>query len=127
RAMGQNTRYTQGWSVGWWFIPIANLFVPRGILAELWQASGAEASTGDAARPLTTYYLWVGNFLLAVASAAVGALVEAEVLPPAAVWAELLLDLAAGAAWIGFLFLLVGFIRTVQGHQEGPGSTSAVA
>ena len=31
--------YTPGWCIGWWFIPIANLFQPRNAMAELYRAS----------------------------------------------------------------------------------------
>lgn len=30
---------TPGWSVGWWFVPIANLWKPYAALAETWRAS----------------------------------------------------------------------------------------
>jgi hypothetical protein len=30
-----------GWSVGWWFIPLANLVMPFRAMSELWRASGS--------------------------------------------------------------------------------------
>jgi hypothetical protein len=33
------TEYTPGWAVGWWFIPIANLFKPFGAVRDLWNES----------------------------------------------------------------------------------------
>jgi Domain of unknown function (DUF4328) len=41
-------QFTPGWSVGWYFIPIANLWKPYQAMKEIWQAS---ASPGD----------WVGQ------------------------------------------------------------------
>lgn len=35
----RETEYTPGWSVGYWFIPILNLFRPYQITAELWRRS----------------------------------------------------------------------------------------
>lgn len=32
-------KFSPGWAVGWYFIPIANLFVPRSVMGELWQRS----------------------------------------------------------------------------------------
>jgi small-conductance mechanosensitive channel len=32
-------RFTPGWSVGWWFIPFANLVRPFQVVAEAWRAS----------------------------------------------------------------------------------------
>lgn len=39
-------RITPGWAVGWWFVPVANLFMPFVGVGELWKASAPE---GDGA------------------------------------------------------------------------------
>jgi hypothetical protein len=40
RALGaEGMAYSPGWSVGWFFVPVANLFVPYWVLRELWRAS----------------------------------------------------------------------------------------
>jgi hypothetical protein len=40
RALGAaGMKYDPGWSVGWFFVPIANLFMPYWVLKEIWQAS----------------------------------------------------------------------------------------
>ena len=36
---GQHMRFSPGWSVGWYFIPIANLFKPYQAMREIWQVS----------------------------------------------------------------------------------------
>jgi hypothetical protein len=38
-------KYSPGWAVGAWFIPILNLFRPYQITQEIWKASDPEAST----------------------------------------------------------------------------------
>jgi len=39
-ALGSNNlRYTPGWAVGWYFVPIANLWKPYQVVRELWLAS----------------------------------------------------------------------------------------
>ena len=38
-GFGANITTTPGWSVGWYFIPIANLFKPFQVMKEIWQAS----------------------------------------------------------------------------------------
>jgi hypothetical protein len=46
RAMGaKKMRYTPGWSVGWFFIPMANLVMPYLILKELWLASATSVGS----------------------------------------------------------------------------------
>jgi len=40
RDLGRaHLKFTPAWAVGWWFIPIANLFKPFQSVRELWQAS----------------------------------------------------------------------------------------
>jgi len=36
---GERMTFTPGWSVGWYFIPIANLFKPYQVMKEIWQIS----------------------------------------------------------------------------------------
>ncbi|MFE1553087.1 DUF4328 domain-containing protein [Streptomyces sp. NPDC058718] len=45
---------TPGWAIGGWFIPFANLWIPRGVAVDIWRGSRAEPSAAD--RP--------GEFLL---------------------------------------------------------------
>jgi len=43
RAFGQQgLEHSPGWCVGWWFIPIANLFKPYTAMREIWRASDPE-------------------------------------------------------------------------------------
>src|SRR6266436_5309609 len=40
RALGAaGMKYTPGWSVGWFFVPFAGLFMPYWVLKEIWQVS----------------------------------------------------------------------------------------
>lgn len=40
RCLGaDDMKYTPGWSVGWFFIPIMNVFKPFMVMKEIWQAS----------------------------------------------------------------------------------------
>jgi Domain of unknown function (DUF4328) len=47
---GAELRFTPGWAVGWWFVPIANLVRPMQVLSEAWRTSTVEMpiSTRDA-------------------------------------------------------------------------------
>jgi hypothetical protein len=43
-ALGSNNlRFTPGWAVGWYFVPIANLWKPYQVVRELWLASNNPA------------------------------------------------------------------------------------
>jgi hypothetical protein len=48
RALGvANLRFTPGWTVGWWFIPFANIVMPYLTVRELWKASDPNAGAVD--------------------------------------------------------------------------------
>ncbi|WP_240138719.1 DUF4328 domain-containing protein [Streptomyces sp. MUM 178J] len=47
-----------GWAIGAWFIPIANLWIPRGVAAEVWTASRPDAYAPDRSQPRTPLNLW---------------------------------------------------------------------
>ncbi len=66
RALGARwMQYTPGWSVGWFFIPIANLWKPYQAMAETWQASheGLPAEPGKGFVGLW-WMLWIVNSVL---------------------------------------------------------------
>ncbi|MET9954588.1 DUF4328 domain-containing protein [Streptomyces sp. NPDC006339] len=47
-----------GWAIGGWFVPIANLWIPRGIAVEIWRASRPDPYEADGARELTLLNGW---------------------------------------------------------------------
>jgi hypothetical protein len=64
-------QFTPGWAVGWYFIPIANLFKPFGAMRELWNASFDPESNFGADSPGSVKLWWgcfvIGNILSNVA------------------------------------------------------------
>ena len=67
RLMGTGkSDYTPGWAVGYWFVPIFNLFRPYQITKELWLRS-ARQNTMDSVKglaPPTILTLWWGAYLI---------------------------------------------------------------
>ena len=64
--------YTPGWSVGWWFVPFANLVKPKQVMNEAWTASDPTEPPGTAgwrqrkAPPLLSWWwgcLLAGQFI----------------------------------------------------------------
>lgn len=57
-----------GWAIGGWFIPFANLWIPRGIAADIWRASRWQPYAADGARELTLlnawWTLWVADMVV---------------------------------------------------------------
>jgi uncharacterized protein DUF4328 len=54
--------FTPGWAVGWYFIPIANLWKPYQAMKEIWKASAAPAHWNDQPRGSILPWWW-GFFL----------------------------------------------------------------
>jgi hypothetical protein len=51
RALGdRNVDYSPGWTVGAWFIPIGNLFIPYQMMVEIWK--GSDPKSVDPSRPM---------------------------------------------------------------------------
>ena len=67
RDYGYEVEYTPGWAVGWYFIPIANLFKPFQAMRELWTASHGVGDRFGGEAPGNLGLWWgtwiVGNIL----------------------------------------------------------------
>jgi hypothetical protein len=63
RALGaEGMSYTPGWSVAWFFIPLASLLVPHFVVMEIYQASHPTASKQEWRKtlvPLTIRFWWL--------------------------------------------------------------------
>ncbi len=60
-AMVQGFRYTPGWAVGWYFIPLANFYKPFAAMRQIWNASNGGRYL-DRSEPLLVY--WWGMWTL---------------------------------------------------------------
>src|SRR4029077_21213638 len=72
-ALGaQDLQFTSGWAIGWWFIPIACLWMPYLAAIEIWKASDplpAGATSADSGRQVGTSFLvhfWWAAWLASV-------------------------------------------------------------
>ncbi len=66
RALGTtDLRYTPGWAVGWWFVPLANIVMPYLTMRELWKGSDPDAGAVEWKTTRTTWVLplWWGTWL----------------------------------------------------------------
>ncbi|WP_328311472.1 DUF4328 domain-containing protein [Streptomyces sp. NBC_00442] len=59
----------RGWTIGGWFIPIANLWIPYQVAGEIWTASAQTAPDGSwravSQRPLTVWWgVWMTSLLI---------------------------------------------------------------
>ncbi|MEK7780067.1 MAG: DUF4328 domain-containing protein [Verrucomicrobiota bacterium] len=59
RALGAtHLQFTPGWAVGWFFIPIANLWKPRQVMREIWHASHDPRGGPDETTPALVSNWW---------------------------------------------------------------------
>ena len=42
-------RFSPGWAVGWWFVPVMSLFRPYQVMKEIWRGSYPDIGIGDQA------------------------------------------------------------------------------
>jgi hypothetical protein len=52
-------RFTPGWSVGWYFVPLANLVMPFLAMKELWQGSHGQEVNPSASAPGILWFWWI--------------------------------------------------------------------
>ncbi|HJL04400.1 MAG TPA: DUF4328 domain-containing protein [Polyangiaceae bacterium LLY-WYZ-15_(1-7)] len=108
---GATLRTSPGMSVLWWFVPLANLWVPLSMTKALWQ--NAEPDPG--ARPsatapgfLSTWWtLWIMSWLFARASAFAPETVERAV-------QSLFADIASTATLLGAAFWAMRVVRALD-------------
>jgi len=59
----QDMKFTPGWSIGWYFIPIANLFIPYQSMKEIWLVSHKNKSVSSAIVGWW-WFLWLVSIVL---------------------------------------------------------------
>ena len=116
RAMGESLRFTPGWAVGWFFVPVMNIWRPYQVVKEIWVASfRAIAMQGSAASGIVGlwWFLWLvyctlGNvsFRVSMNAKDIPGLISANVL-------DLAVNLSAVPLCVVFLAMM-GRIQEMQ-------------
>jgi len=118
RALGaKEMKFTPGWSIGWYFIPIFNLWKPYQAIKEIWKASVNPLSWQSQKAPALLAWWWfvwliagfLGNaaFRISAKSESLGALVFANVMNQAS-------DVVGLA--LSIIFLLI--VKKIQEMQD---------
>jgi uncharacterized protein DUF4328/zinc ribbon protein len=126
RALGAaNLRFSPGWSVGWWFVPFANIVMPFLAVRELWKASDPEGGSVGwqmvKTGPLLPIWwaLWLGwSALMSVASTISGNAGPGDVLSLADRISVVGWSIAALFAYIGAAVAAIVIVRQVVARQE---------
>ncbi|MEU5220841.1 DUF4328 domain-containing protein [Streptomyces sp. NPDC020807] len=61
---GDLQRRSPGWALGGWFIPVGNLWIPRGIAVDIWRASRRDPSSADRPFEFLLLNVWWTFFLV---------------------------------------------------------------
>lgn len=120
-------RFTPGWAVGWWFVPIASLWKPFEAVRELWKASdpGSDPLSWRSVRTwpaLGWWWLcWLGSGVISVVgSAQRGTELDATIRGDMIVMVALALQVVAAV-------LAIVIVRQVVARQTALGLTGAGA
>lgn len=108
--------FTPGWAVGWYFIPIANLFKPFQAMRELWTTSLGVSDSYSASAPgnLSLWWgFWIVGNILGNVSTRLSFMGDGSNLNVA-----LALGIASSLCVIGSAWLLRGIIRSVTAAQD---------
>jgi hypothetical protein len=116
----ENMTFTPGWSVGWYFIPIANLFKPYQAMKEIWVASENPKNWDVVTAPgilAWWWFLWIvsnllGNvtFRLALRAETLDALIASNVAS--------LLAVAVDIPLIAVFIVIVSRIASMQAASQ---------
>ena len=68
-------RYTHGWAIGAWFVPILNLWRPKQVINDVWRAGGRDAGDAEPGWLLLSWWLlWMfADVALRIAGSRYGA------------------------------------------------------
>lgn len=115
RALGaENMRFTPGWAIGWYFVPVANLWKPYQAMKEIWRASADPASWRQVDPPALLpvwWFLWLVTNFLSQGSARLADRVDNIDLLTAAYVTGSLADIAKTALDLVFILLVSRLTR----------------
>jgi hypothetical protein len=122
RALGVSAlRFSPGWAVGWWFVPLANLAMPYLTVQELYKGSNPTAGSLDwkAARTPPTLWLWWAAILCwVVTSNIAGNIVTSISFDTSKLVAESWLSIGALVALIAAGVLAIFIVRGIDQRQQ---------
>jgi len=119
RALGAaQLKYTPGWAVAWWFIPIANIVMPYLTMRELYKASDPAAGSVDWATRGGAGLLgmWWAARLITQVLFQIGTAIDIRSVP--ALRAEAWFFLLANMSFAGLSVLAILVVRAVDSRQS---------
>lgn len=118
RALGaQDMTFTPGWSVGWYFVPFANLWKPFQAMQEIWKASKSPSAwTAEAAPGLVGLWwaLWIVYSMAGNAAFRLSMRADEIQEHINATW----VTIASDVATVPLCFALLALISQIHGMQD---------
>ncbi|MFE5560128.1 DUF4328 domain-containing protein [Streptomyces sp. NPDC056544] len=115
------TTFTQGsgWAIGWWFVPVAHLFMPFATARQIWRASAQLGPDGSPVRvpsaPATAWWaVWVAASIVGRVSGAVFSGAEG----PGEMAAAATLGICSDLLVVAAAALAVLFVRRLTAMQN---------
>ena len=109
-------RFSPGWGVVTWFVPIINLFLPYQVMAEIWR--GSNATTREAWNKSTVPFalgVWWGLHLLSSVLPLIGLRMQ-DGFPPSR--GSILLDMIGATATVVGGGILIYLVKKITDRQE---------
>lgn len=122
--------FTPGWAVGWWFVPIANLWKPKQAMNEAWVASdpSARPSAPLTARPSALLSAWWAAWLIAAGISRVASVLgRGDDASPDDVQLAMSWSVAASTAIIVAAVLLIPVVAGITQRQRQRAAALGVA
>lgn len=116
RSSGLTTSVSPGWAVGWYFIPVASLWMPFRGLAQIWRGSHGHEPTGDALLPRAMQVWWAAWLLGFFATRLAMALSETEDL--VRLQTSVLVNILSGLAHIVAALTILKIMRHITSAQK---------
>jgi hypothetical protein len=108
-AFGADITFSPGWAVGWFFIPIAALWMAFVVIEEIWRASIDARSWRDRHAGWPAIYWWAGWVVMYLVGLVFSRLSQGPIV--------LVLLLASQIAYAYFLIQVIARIRDLQQSQ----------
>jgi hypothetical protein len=112
-------RYTPGWAVGWYFIPIASLWKPYDAMKQIWQASDPTGDPHPGAIDVPVLLpAWWWAFVVHILAGQVSFRLTKAVHDPGGLIAACYADIVAAIATIIAAVLAILVVRSLAARQD---------
>jgi hypothetical protein len=109
--------FTPGWSIGWFFIPFANLVQPYKVMKEIWQVSLDPADWRNQ-RGSALIGLWWGLWLACGLTGQVEAVLAKQVTSPESLRVATIAMLAGSLAKIAVTIVVAVLVHSIHRQQK---------